>query len=56
MKETILLYHFSDPERLSRVKRALLPLGMRLKAVKKEEYLQPIGYLAGVKEIEPVEE
>lgn len=56
MKETILLYHFSDPERLSRVKQALLPLGMRLKAVKKEEYLQPIGYLAGVKEIEPVEE
>ena len=39
MKETILLYHFSDPERLSRVKRALLPLGMRLEAGKNGEYL-----------------
>ena len=53
MKETILLYHFTDEERLSKVKRALIPLGIRLKAVKKEDYLQPVGYLAGVKEIGP---
>lgn len=55
MRETVLLYRFTDEERLSKVKKALLPLGMRLKAVKKEEYLQPIGYLAGVKEIGPSE-
>lgn len=53
MKETVLLYHFADQERLRKVKTALLPMGMRLKAVKKEEYLQPVGYLAGVKGIEP---
>lgn len=55
MKETILLYHFTDEERLGKVKRALLPMGIRLKAVKREEYLQPLGCLAGVKEIEPTE-
>ncbi len=53
MKETILLYHFVDEDRLAKVKRALLPLGMRLRIVKPEEYLQPVGYLAGVKDIEP---
>lgn len=35
-----------------KVKRALFPLGMRLRAVKPEEYLQPLGYLAGVKGME----
>lgn len=52
MKETILLYHFADEDRFAKVKRALLPLGMRLKAVKKEEYLLPVGYLAGAKDVE----
>lgn len=51
MKETILLYGFRDGERLAKVKRALLPLGMRIKQVQPCEYSQPIGYLAGVKEI-----
>lgn len=55
MKETILLYHFTDEERLRKVKRALLPMGIRLKAVRREEYLHPLGYLAGVKEIGPAE-
>lgn len=49
MKETVLLYNFRDSERLGQVKRALLPLGLRLKLVKKEEYLHPLGYLAGEK-------
>ncbi len=56
MKETVLLYGFTDQERLSKVKRALLPLGMRIKCVAPEEYLNPVGYMAGVKEMEPAKE
>lgn len=51
MKETILLYGFGDKERLLKVRKALLPLGMRVKQVQPCDYSQPIGYLAGVKEI-----
>ena len=52
MKETILLYHIADQDRLHAIQRALLPLGMRIRMVQKEEYLQPVGFLAGVKEIQ----
>lgn len=51
MKETVLLYGFKDQERLKKVKRALLPLGLRMRTVGPEEYFQPVGYLAGVKEV-----
>lgn len=51
MKETILLFGFRDGDRLSKVKRALLPLGMRIKTVSPCDYAKPVGYLAGVKEI-----
>ena len=47
MKPIILLYHLPEGERLAKIKRALFPLGMKLRAVKKEEYLEPVGYLAG---------
>ena len=55
MKETVLLYGFKDQERLKKVKRALLPLGLRMRTVGPEEYFQPVGYLAGVKEVPPAE-
>ena len=55
MKETVLLYGFKDQERLKKVKRALLPLGLRMRTVGPEEYFQPVGYLAGVKEVPPEE-
>ena len=50
MKPIILLYHLPEGERLAKIKRALFPLGMKLRAVKKEEYLEAVGYLAEVKE------
>ncbi len=56
MKETVLLYNFSDPERLKKAQRALLPLGVRVKKISREDYLQPVGYLAGVKETGPVDD
>ncbi|MDD6488356.1 MAG: DUF3783 domain-containing protein [Clostridia bacterium] len=55
MRETVLLYNF-DSDRLPKVKRALLPLKFFLKTVSKEDFSQPIGVLAGIKGIEPVEE
>lgn len=56
MKETILLFHFSDKDRKNRLTRALLPLRMKIREVAREDYLQPVGYLAGNKEIAPLEE
>lgn len=56
MKETILLFHFSDKDRRNKLTRALLPLRMKIREVAREDYLQPVGYLAGEKEIAPVEE
>lgn len=55
MKETILFYGFRDGDRFSGIKRALLPLGMRMKTVEPSDYSQPIGYMAGVKEIPAAE-
>lgn len=52
MKQTVLLYNFTDPDRLSKLKQALLPLGFRLRAVQKEDYKKPVGALAGVKGME----
>lgn len=49
MKETVLLYNFTDRERVMKMKQALLPLGFRLRAVEKRDYLKPVGVLAGLK-------
>lgn len=52
MKPTVLLYNFTDSKRKMNVQQALMPLGFRLRAVKKEEYGLPVGVLAGVKGLE----
>lgn len=52
MRETILLIHFEDEERARKIKLMALSLKLRIVQVKKEDYLQSIGYLAGVKEME----
>lgn len=52
MKETVLLYNFTDKGRAMKVKQALLPLGFRLKVVDPKDYLKPVGMLAGVKGME----
>ena len=49
MKETILLFHVPDKEKLLKIEMALFPLHVRLKHVKEEEYHQPLGVLAGIK-------
>lgn len=52
MKPTVLLYNFKDSMRNRKITLALMPLGLRLKKVEKENYNQPIGYVAGIKGIE----
>ena len=54
MKPTILLINFQDQQKLRKLKMALLPFKIRLKTVETQDYSQPIGYLAGVKEVSQV--
>lgn len=54
MKPTVLLYNFNDTGRNRNITRALLPLNFRIRKVDKENYNQPIGYIAGVKGIDSV--
>lgn len=56
MRETILLFHIEDKTRLNKIRKALLPLKLRIKVVQPEEYCQPVGFLAGDPEIFPVQE
>lgn len=56
MKPTVLLFNFNDQVRSNKATVALMPLGFRLKKIKKEDYLQPIGYLAGKEDIKPTDE
>ncbi|HHX11519.1 MAG TPA: DUF3783 domain-containing protein [Clostridiales bacterium] len=55
MKASVLLFNFTDKSRAQTIGKALLPLGIRIMKVNKEDYNQPLGYLAGVKEIASVE-
>ena len=49
MRETILLFNFSDGDRKKKLLRALLPLRMKVKEIAIEEYGKPLGDLAGIK-------
>ena len=51
MKPIILLINFQDQQKLRKLKMALLPFKIRLKTVETQDYSQPIGYLAGVKDV-----
>ena len=48
MKELAMFYNFSD-ERLRKAKFALMPLKIQVKKVEKEDFNQPIGFLAGIR-------
>ncbi len=56
MKETILLINFNDTVRRNQVKRALMPLRLRLKSVGPDQYDLPVGVLAGEKQNDPQKE
>lgn len=48
MKEQILLFHFEDAERLSALRKALLPLHIACKVVDEADRNTPIGTLVGL--------
>lgn len=52
MRETVLLINFKDKEQLRGLKVILLTLKIRIRMVEKKEYLQQIGCLAGINEME----
>ncbi|URW88928.1 hypothetical protein M5E84_15105 [[Ruminococcus] torques] len=52
----ILLFNPPAKEQLLKIRSALLPLHIRIQLIKPEQYNQPLGYLAGMKDISPVEE
>ena len=56
MKETILLFHAPEKEQLLKIEMALFPLHVRLKRISPENYGHPLGYLAGVPDVEPAKE
>ena len=55
MKETILLFHIPDKQTLLKIEMALFPLHVRLNYIKQEDYHQPLGVLAGIKDAVPAE-
>ena len=55
MKETILLFNAPEKEALLKIEAALFPLHMRMKRISKENYNQPLGSLAGLKDVRPAD-
>mgnify|MGYP002518608707 CR=1 FL=1 len=56
MRETVLLFNIKDKKRVRDLQMICMSLRIRVRTVKKEEYLQPVGVLAGMKEMEKKEE
>lgn len=56
MKESILLFHAPEKKELLKIQKALLPLHIRVRTISKEQYHQPIGLLAGMKDLTPTED
>lgn len=52
MRETVLLINFQDEKQLRDLKMILFTLKIRMKKVERKEYLQQIGFLAGLKDME----
>ena len=55
MKETILLFNPPEKERLLKLEMALFPLRVRLKKISLSDYNQPLGVLAGIKDMTPAD-
>lgn len=55
VEQIVLLYNF-ERKRLQNVRKALVPLKVKIKTVSKGQFFQPLGYLAGVDGILPSDE
>ena len=56
MNETLLRFHAPSRPELLKIQRALLPLHIRLRCISQKDYLQPLGFLAGMKKFSPTTE
>lgn len=52
MRETVLLFNIKEKKRVQELQMICISLRIRVRLVKEEEYFQPVGALAGMKEIE----
>ena len=51
-----MLYNFTDKARTDKVKFIFVLMGIKIRSVPREDYLQPIGALSGVTRMERTEE
>lgn len=51
VRGSVLLYNFTDKERTDKVKFIFVLMGIKIRSVRKEDYLQPVGALSGVADI-----
>lgn len=49
---TVLLYNLNQSEKGKKIKYVLIRMGIKIKNISKEDYLQPVGALAGVPGLE----
>lgn len=54
-QETALLYHLQNSEPGRQLKLLLIKMKVRIRMIEPAQYLQPIGALAGIREISSVE-
>lgn len=55
MRATVLLFNFTDKEKLEKILELLAIIGLNTKVVEKKDYNQTIGYLSGVEGSTPAE-
>lgn len=51
MRETVLLFNIKDKKRAQELQMICMSLRIRVRLIKKEEYFQTVGVLAGMKEV-----
>lgn len=56
MRETVLLVNFQDRKKLREIQMMLLAVKVRMKIVEPSEYMQSVGWLAGVRNMEKRDE
>ena len=56
MRESILLMNFKGKKQLKGIQMTAFLLKLKIRMVEEKDFLQPLGYLAGVEGIEPSDE
>ena len=51
VRGSVLVYNFTDKERADKVKFIFVLMGIKIRSVRKEDYLQPVGALSGIADI-----